>query len=310
MEAKVIHAIIGTNAWGTKTYGKTPKGKAKVIRMISEMMEEAVKRNYLIIDTSQRFGLGRTNHIIPKVISDSVMISSHFIPLTNGGDEDDDLQQSLYEDLGDFKRDKIAIYWLRQSSNLVGYMQDMIILYRQGLIRYIGVANMKLDDVKKAKAILDAEGIPLFGVMHQYSVMTKDEEVKQTVTWCHENNIQFFAWGTLENGLLTGKTKGINKLQAKAYLPMIQTLKMIGRDYDLTPAQVATAYINCHGMVPVVGIWNMEELIELDDAMKVELKAEDMALIDEMASYINIISLSNGLITLANRSVKKVIRNI
>ena len=78
----------------------------------------------------------------------------------------------------------------------------MIELHREGRIGHIGVSNFNLAECKKAKRILDAAGVPLYGVQNHYSLIARDWEDFGVVDWCRDNGIQFWAWAVLEEGIL------------------------------------------------------------------------------------------------------------
>ena len=92
------------------------------------------------------------------------------------------------KDLDDFKRDYVDIYWLHLPTDIEKHLLEIIELYKEKKIRYIGVSNFNLEECKKAKNILEKNGIPLLGVQNHYSILCRDWEktdfligVKKTV---------------------------------------------------------------------------------------------------------------------------------
>lgn len=117
-----------------------------------------------------------------------------------------------------------------------------------GKIRHIGVSNFNLKECQKAKNILEAENIPLYGVQNHYSILCRDWEQNGLIEWCHENGILFWARSSLEGGLLAGPVKisGImglfGKGKAKKFAPLYDVMGRIGKTHDLCLSQVAISY--------------------------------------------------------------------
>lgn len=167
----------------------------------------------------------------------------------------------------------------------------MAALYREGLIRNIGVSNFNPEECAAAKATLEAEGVPLYGVRNHYSLLNRDWESCGLVQWCRENGLAFWAWAVLEEGILAGRGKKTNMGvlfggKIKKLDPLFTLMEEVGAQYGLSVAQVAISYVASKGIVPVCGCRKPGQVQELYDASNTKLAQTDLerleALTDEL----------------------------
>ena len=69
------------------------------------------------------------------------------------------VRKSLMKDLDDFKRDYVDIYWLHLPTDIEDHLLEIIELYNEGKIKYVGVSNFTLEECKKSKDILEKHNI-------------------------------------------------------------------------------------------------------------------------------------------------------
>ena len=61
---KHVKAVIGTNAWGGKAYGKLLRGSYVEDAVIQEAMQEADARGLTVYDLARDYGLGKAQKMI------------------------------------------------------------------------------------------------------------------------------------------------------------------------------------------------------------------------------------------------------
>ncbi len=295
MEMDNIRAVIGTNSWGSKLYGKLLRGSYVSETVIKEAVEKAKSLGVTVLDTAQDYGLGKCQPIIGRVADEQVMISSKYTPMT-GKYKDGQVRKSLEKDLRQMNCKSIDIYWLHLPNAIRQNMKEIIGLYQKGRIRNIGVSNFTLEECKMVKSMLDDAGIPLYGVQNHYSLINRDWEKEGLLSWCKENNISFWAWAVLEEGILAGPRKKESFTIMKAIyagrrrkLERLYTLmEKIGEKYSLSIAQVAMAFVASKGIVPVCGCRKPKQVTQLYQAVDVRLTAEEMTQLEKMADEINV----------------------
>lgn len=289
MEVLKADAVIGTNSWGSKAYCKAIRGSYISDSIIKEAMAEASRQGLEIYDLARDYGLGKAQKMIGKFGTENIILSAKFTPFSRY--KKGIVRKSLEKDLSDFKRSYIDIYWLHLPTDIEEHLSEMIELYREGKILYIGVSNFNIDECKLAKQILDKAGIPLYGVQNHYSLVTRDWEKNGLLDWCKENGISFWAWAVLEEGLLTDprvKTKMtlmkiiMNRQKRKMhdlYLVMIAVAKR----HSISVPQVAEAFCSSKGIVPICGCRKPQQVKELAEALKIQLSATEIRRLEEEA---------------------------
>ena len=134
-------AVIGTNAWGSETYGKLVRGSYVDESTIRESVELAKKKDLLIFDLAQDYGFGKAQKMIGEFGTDDIILSSKFTPMK--GYKPGQVRKSLEKDLSDFQREYVDIYWLHLPADIEENLGETIELCREGKIRHIGVSFPK-----------------------------------------------------------------------------------------------------------------------------------------------------------------------
>lgn len=287
-------AIVGTNSWGGSVYGKLVRGSAVDEETIHECMNVAKENDLLIFDCAQDYGLGKAQKMLGDFGTEDIIVSSKYTPL--GKYKQGQVKASIEKDLKDFKRDYIDIYWLHLPSDIKENIQEMIDLYKEGKIHHIGISNFDLEECKEVKALLETEGIPLYGVQNHYSLINREWEKNGLIDWCKENNVQFWAWAVLEEGMLVDpniKTKkSIMKVmfdrKKKKLTPLYDLMRKIGKDHDLTIPQVAISYCSSKGIVPVCGCRKPKQAKELKEAVNVKLLPSEIAHLEKLSDKLDV----------------------
>lgn len=287
-------AIVGTNSWGGSVYGKLVRGSAVDEETIHECMNVAKENDLLIFDCAQDYGLGKAQKMLGDFGTEDIIVSAKYTPL--GKYKQGQVKASIEKDLKDFKRDYIDIYWLHLPSDIKENIQEMIDLYKEGKIHHIGISNFDLEECKEVKALLETEGIPLYGVQNHYSLINREWEKNGLIDWCKENNVQFWAWAVLEEGMLVDpniKTKkSIMKVmfdrKKKKLTPLYDLMRKIGKDHDLTIPQVAISYCSSKGIVPVCGCRKPKQAKELKEAVNVKLLPSEIAHLEKLSDKLDV----------------------
>ncbi len=173
----------------------------------------------------------------------------------------------------------------------VGAMKELV---EKGKVRYIGLSNIGAEALVKAHRIH-----PIAALQAEYSLWSR--EVEQALPILRELGTGLVAYSPLGKGFLTGAIKryedfGEHDLRRRftrfqgdnfrINLEIVSELEGIAREYRITPAQVALAWVLRQGedIVPIPGTSKEERLYENMQALRVSIKPEDMAKIDRIAS--------------------------
>lgn len=293
MENIQAKAVIGTNSWGGKAYGKALRGSYVEDSVIKDAMCEAVNQGLMIYDLARDYGLGKAQKMFgdfaEEIGEDSLIISAKYTPFTHY--RRNCVRKSLEKDLADFRRSYVDIYWLHLPTDIEQHLSEIIGLYNEGKIRNIGVSNFTLEECRLAKRILDKAGIPLYGVQNHYSLISREWEKNGLLDWCRENGIAFWAWAVLEEGMLTDprvKTKislmkfFMDRQKRKMY-ELYRVMIAVAKRHDITVPQVAEAYCVNKGIVPICGCRKPKQVRELAEAVNVKLTSGEIRRLEEAA---------------------------
>lgn len=293
MDIMKPNAVIGTNAWGSALYEKTMRGSAVEDEVLQEAMKTAQEADIPIYDLARDYGLGKAQKMIGDFGTDDIIISAKYTPFTHY--KPGCVRKSLMKDLDDFKRDYVDIYWLHLPTDIEEHLREIIELYNEGKIRYIGVSNFTLEECKKSKAILDSEGIPLYGVQNHYSIICREWEKNGLLQWCRDNGILFWGWAVLEEGLLVdpripkkSMMKFAFKRRVKKLTELYKVMIKVAERHDIKVPQVAMAFCANKGVVPMCGCRKPEQVAELAEASRVILTSGEIKRLEEAADRANV----------------------
>jgi pyridoxine 4-dehydrogenase len=133
-------------------------------------------------------------------------------------------------------------------------------LQEEGKIRHVGVSNVSLDELERARRVVD-----VVTVQNRYSVVDRHSE--DVLDACEEVGIGFIPWFPLATGDL-----------ARRGGPLAE----IARARDATPGQVALAWLIARSpvMLPIPGTSSVEHLEENVRAAELWLSDDELRQID------------------------------
>ncbi len=178
-------------------------------------------------------------------------------------------------------------------------------LIRQGKVNYIGVSEWRASEIAAALKIQDAMGYDRFvSSQPQYSMLWRVIE-KEIVPLSEKEGIGQIVWSPIAQGVLTGKylpgekspsgsratdKKGganmIKGMMTEPILVAVQKLIPIAAKVDLTPAQLAIAWVlqNPNVSSAIIGATKPSQIKENVKASGVKLDQSIMAEIDTALS--------------------------
>lgn len=148
----------------------------------------------------------------------------------------------------------------------MGAMEELV---RQGKIRYIGVSNFSVQELKEAQGVMKENRIVSNQI--EYSILVRDAE-REMLEFCKNEGITVIAYRPLVRGdILSGR-------HPKTY----RFLTEIGKKYGKTPVQVALNWVISKGNICVIPKTSSKaHAIENAGASDFKLSPEDMKKLDE-----------------------------
>jgi aryl-alcohol dehydrogenase-like predicted oxidoreductase len=164
-------------------------------------------------------------------------------------------------------------------------------LVAEGKARYIGLSEASAETIRRAHAVH-----PITAVQSEYSLWSRDVEA-EVLPACRELGIGFVPYSPLGRGFLAGRFTSPDELDAndwrrenprfqdanlEANLRLAAKVKEIAGEKDVTPAQLAIAWVLAQGedLVPIPGTKRRTYLEQNAGAVDIVLTEDDLARID------------------------------
>ena len=235
----------------------------------------AIELGYTHIDTAEMYGAGHCEELVGLAINDfdrkSLFITTKVLP-----------EHLLYKELlkaaeGSLKRlktDYIDLYLIHIPNPRIPIketMQAMDLLVRQKKIRFIGVSNFSIEQLKEAQKYTENKIVNNqieYNLLTRHSGMYNVNIESKIIPYCQDNDIIITAWKPLVKGILFRER---NKL-----------LEELSEKYNKTLSQIAINWlISKKNIVTIPKSTNTEHLKENLGALGWKLAEEDMTLLDE-----------------------------
>ena len=271
-------------------------------------IHRALELGINFLDTADIYGPYKNEELVGKAIKgkrDQVVLATKFgivrdpqnpnLRSVNG--KPDYVRKSCEGSLRRLGVDTIDLYYQHRVDpntpieETVGAMAELV---KQGKVRYIGLSEAGPETLRRASKVH-----PIAALQTEYSLWTRDPE-DEILPTCREAGIGFVAYSPLGRGFLTGRFRKFEDLPADDYrrnsprfqgenfgknLDLVRRVQEIAREKGCTPAQLALAWVLAQGedIVPIPGTKHRKYLEENVGALNVQLTAEDLRRIDEVA---------------------------
>ncbi|MGW7821621.1 aldo/keto reductase [Streptomyces puniciscabiei] len=204
------------------------------------------------------------------------------------------VRESIHGSLQRLGTDHIDLYYQHRVDpdvpieETVGALGELV---AEGKVRHIGLSEASAETIRRAHAVH-----PITAVQSEYSLWTRDVEA-EVLPACRELGIGFVPYSPLGRGFLAGRFSSPDELDAndwrranprftdtnlEANLRLAAKVKEIAAEKDVTPAQLALAWVLAQGedLVPIPGTKRRSYLEQNAGAVGIELSKEDLARID------------------------------
>ncbi|MFT3703966.1 MAG: aldo/keto reductase [Agriterribacter sp.] len=172
-------------------------------------------------------------------------------------------------------------------------------LMQEGKIRHWGLSEAGVNTIRRAHAIQ-----PVAALQSEYSLFWREPEI-ETVAMLEELGIGFVPFSPLGKGFLTGAINENTQFEAgdfrnivprfseenrKANQALVDLVKAIATEKEVTPAQIALAWLLAQKpwIVPIPGTTKLHRLQENIGAVAVVLTGDDLQKIGSAASKITV----------------------
>lgn len=297
---------VGLGTWamgGPWLYGWGPQDDDEAIGAILTALEKGI--NW--IDTAPIYGLGHSEELVGKALkqtSQKPLIATKCGLLWSEQDQRipclkaESIRQECHASLKKLGVDVVDLYqmhWPQPEEDIEEGWEEMAKLAEEGKVRYIGVSNYDVEQIKRVRKIA-----PVASLQPPYSMLHREVE-EELLSYCAENNIGVVAYSPMQRGLLTGKfsqerlaalslddhrrkNPDFQEPQFTATLQLVDELRPIAERNGRTLAQLAVSWVLRRPEVTaaIVGARRPEQIEETYSASDWDLSREDIDEIEQL----------------------------
>jgi aryl-alcohol dehydrogenase-like predicted oxidoreductase len=257
------------------------------------------------IDTAAVYGLGHSEEVVGQAIQGLPNKPLVFTKCERNWGDDRKIYPSLKADsirkecensLRRLKLDRIDLYqihWPEPEADIEEGWTEMARLQQQGKVRWIGVSNFNVEQMKRAARIA-----PITSLQPPYSLLVRKTEA-EILPFVQGNGIGVLAYSPMRAGLLTGKMtkeralnlpaddwrcrdKDFQEPNLSRNLELVELLRKIGERHGQAPGEVALAWVLSNPAVTaaIVGLRKPEQIKGTAGALEFRLDESEVAEIE------------------------------
>jgi pyridoxine 4-dehydrogenase len=250
--------ITGQGIWGP------PDDPEEAKRLLRHVVELGID----LIDTADSYGPEVSENLIAEAL---YPYPEGMVIATKGGlrrtgpsqwprdARPERLKECCEASLRRLKLDRIDLYQLHSPDpqvpleDSVGALKE---LQDEGKIRHVGVSNVSVEELERARGIVD-----VVTVQNRYNL--EDRRSEDVLEACEQAGIPFIPWFPLATGRLTEPGGPLDR---------------IAREHDATPGQTALAWLLARSplMIPIPGTSSVEHLEENVAATRIQLSPAEV----------------------------------
>lgn len=296
---------IGFGAWaiggGNWEFAWGPQDDAASVAAIHRALDLGV--NW--IDTAAVYGLGHSEEVVGRALRETSHKPLVFTKCSMRWHADRSIYRSLKgtsvaEELeGSLRRlgvetiDLYQVHWPNPDEEIEEGWAALEKLRQQGKIRWVGVSNFTVDQLKRAQAIA-----PVTSLQPPYSMLRRAIE-EAILPYTQANGIGVINYSPMVSGLLTGKMTAervaampaddwrrraveFNEPRLSRNLKLVELLREIGAGHGVGPGVVAVAWTLHHPAITaaIVGGRSGAQVEELAPALQFRLSDAEYAQIN------------------------------
>lgn len=260
----VLVPVIGQGTW---SMGEAPKQAKEEIRSLLAGIDLGMTH----IDTAEMYGSGRTEDLVGRAISGvrhKVFLASKVLPSNASYAGTLRACERSLKRLGTDYLDLYLLHWWSESHAVEETMAAMEDLVQAGKVRFIGVSNLEISQMKSAMEALRRRKVACNQVCYHLEARGIEFSL---MPYCRSGNVAVVGYSPFGSG----------RFPREGSRPW-EILADIGARYGKTPRQVALNLLtNREGLFSIPKAANVDHVRENAGAVGWHLSTEDLRIIDD-----------------------------
>lgn len=300
-------------ALGTGNFG-TGWGYGASIEESKLILDQYLNVGGNFIDTADVYQFGQSEQILGEFlqgIRNEVILATKFssgaTPNSNQlhkGNSRKAMIFSVEESLRRLKTDYIDLYWVHHPDNITPseeILRGLEDLSRAGKILYAGLSNFPAWRVSRAVTLAEIKNTaPIAAIQFQHSLVHREAEA-DLIPASRALGLGMVTWSPLGGGMLTGKYRkgetgraegfGGNVFQAENTAQRTKILDAVievSNQLGVSADQVAIAWANTHGTIPIIGPKSLSQLNSNLNAINIDLSEDKIKLLDDVSFLVSL----------------------
>jgi aryl-alcohol dehydrogenase-like predicted oxidoreductase len=298
---------IGIGAWAIGGGGWNGSMGPQNDRDSIPAIHAALDRGVNWIDTAALYGLGHSEEMVARAIHDRSPKPYVFTKCERVWDKNrnigaclkaESVRRECEDSLRRLKIDAIDLYqihWPEPDRDIEEGWTELARLKQEGKVRWIGVSNFSVDQMRRAQAIA-----PITSLQPPYAVVRREIEA-EILPFCLSQNIGVIVYSPMYAGLLTGAmTKervanflsedwrqnlpGFQEPALSRNLQIVEHLRDIAKHHGRSPGEVAIAWTLNHPAVTgaIVGFRSAQQVAGIIGAAEFRLNPTELSEIEAL----------------------------
>lgn len=286
-------------------YGWGDVSRQELINAVRVAMENGIN----FFDTADTYGLGESERTLAEALgndlNNAVITTKFGVRVENGKTFYDNSREYIFKAVeGSLKRlnreyiDLYQVHYRDGKTPLSDVAESLEILKQQGKIRYYGLSNIHKEDMEELKQFSNN---PFVSFQDEYSLACRKNE-NEMFSFRDEFNMTPFTWGSLGQGILSGKYDKNCKFEANdrrsreiyvnfhgekllKNLEIVEVLKEIANETGKSVSSVAIRWILDYlkDSVVIVGAKTPKQVLQNAESLSFELTNEQITRLENVS---------------------------